>query len=95
NKSLGKYNSGEKMNIKIELNTATRFYNVSINGNKPAANLCFAPVQSVERITFRTGAGRRFPDADTPTDQNYDLANPGEKTKDAVYLISFLKTTKE
>jgi hypothetical protein len=27
----------------------------------------FAPVTSVERIVFRTGEVRRFPDADTPT----------------------------
>ncbi|MFM2363668.1 MAG: hypothetical protein RLZZ316_2570, partial [Bacteroidota bacterium] len=73
NKSLGKYTAGEITNFKIELNTATRFYTVSINGNKPNNNLCFAPVASVERIVFRTGSVRRFPNADTPTDQNYDL----------------------
>lgn len=39
NKSLGKYKQGEELTIKIELNTATRFYNVIINGGKPAANI--------------------------------------------------------
>ena len=29
NKSLGKYNAGEMLTIKIELNTTTRFYTVS------------------------------------------------------------------
>ena len=93
NKSLGKYGAGENLDIKIELNTITRFYTVTVNNNKPVSCLCFAPVQSVERIVFRTGAGRRFPDADTPTDQGYDLINPGEKTKEAVYLIRSLKIT--
>ncbi|MEI9955932.1 MAG: six-hairpin glycosidase [Ferruginibacter sp.] len=92
NKSLGKYIAGEKLNIKIELNTATRFYTVTINSNKPSSNLCFAPVESVERITFRTGTVRRFPDSDTPTDQSYDLPNANAKDKEAVYLIHYLKT---
>ena len=80
------------MTIKIELNTATRFYNVSINGKNPSNNLCFAPVGSVERIVFRTGITRRFPDADTPTDQDYDLHDANAKDREAVYLIQFFKT---
>ena len=92
NKSLGKYSSGEMLSFQMELNTATRFYTVSINGKNPSNNLCFAPVESVERIVFRTGITRRFPDADTPTDQDYDLPNADAKTKEAVYLIHYLKT---
>jgi hypothetical protein len=92
NKSLGKYNVGEAINFKIELNTATRFYTVSINGGKPNNNLCFAPVQSVERIVFRTGSVRRFPNADTPTDQDYDLPNADGRDKEVVYQIHYLKT---
>ncbi len=91
NKSLGKYIAGELLNIKIELNTATRFYMVTING-KASNNICFAPVESVERVVFRTGATRRFPNADTPTDQDYDLPNAGAKEKEAVYFINYLNT---
>jgi hypothetical protein len=92
NKSLGKYKAGEALSVKIELNTATRFYTVTINGGKPNNNLCFAPVQSVERIVFRTGSVRRFPDADTPTDQSYDLPDANGKQKEAIYYIHYLKT---
>jgi hypothetical protein len=92
NKSLGKYNAGETVVISIELNTTTRFYTVIINGGKPNNNLCFAPVESVERIVFRTGSTRRFPDADTPTDQDYDLPGADKKDKEAVYMIQYLKT---
>jgi hypothetical protein len=92
NKSLGKYRAGEKLVFKVELNTATRFYTVSINGGNPANNLCFAPVAAVERIVFRTGEVRRFPDADTPTDQDYDLPNADARSKEAVYKIEYLKT---
>jgi hypothetical protein len=92
NKSLGKYAAGEKLNFKIELNTTTRFYTVSINGSNPNNNLCFAPVESVERIVFRTGNTRRYPNADTPTDQDYDLPGADKKDKEAVYMIHYLKT---
>ena len=92
NKSLGKYNAGETINFKIQLNTPTRFYTVSINGGKPNNNLCFAPVASVERIVFRTGNIRRFPNADTPTDQDYDLPGADRKDKEAVFQIHYIKT---
>jgi hypothetical protein len=91
NKSLGKYTAGEILNIKVELNTAIRFYMITING-KSSNNICFAPVESVERIVFRTGETRRFPNADTPTDQDYDLPNANAKAKEAVYFINYLKT---
>lgn len=93
NKSLGKYLIGKQNNIKLELNTKTRFYTVSINGGAPSNNLVFAPVANVERILFRTGDVRRFPNADTPTDQDYDLPGADRQDKEAVYSIHYLKTT--
>ncbi|HYE53927.1 MAG TPA: exo-alpha-sialidase, partial [Chitinophagaceae bacterium] len=92
NRSLSNYKAGEKMDIRIELNTTNRFYTVTINGKNAGNNICFAPVESVERITFRTGGTRRFPDADTPTDQSYDLANDALQLKEAKYFIHYLKT---
>ena len=92
NKSLGKYKTDEKITVQIELNTSTRFYTVSLNGGKPANNICFAPVASVERIVFRTGSTRHFPDAETPTDQSYDLFNTEIPAKNARYSIHYLKT---
>ncbi len=92
NKSLGKYKTNEPIKFSVEFNTFSRFYTVSINDGKPNNNLCFAPVQAVESITFRTGNVRRFPNADTPTDQNYDLPNADAKDKEAVFLLKYLKT---
>ncbi|WP_416441898.1 six-hairpin glycosidase [Phnomibacter sp. MR] len=92
NKSLGKYRAGEKLHIRIELNTATRFYSVTINDGKPSLNVFFQPVNAVQRIVFRTGEVRRFPNADTPTDQDYDLPNANGKVKEAVYFIHSVKT---
>lgn len=93
NRSLAKYNVGEGLAVRVELNTATRFYTCTINGKNASNNLCFAPVETVERVVFRTGITRRFPDADTPTDQDYDLANPDRKDREAVYYINYLKTS--
>lgn len=92
NKSLGKYNAGEQLHFKIELNTTTRFYTVTINNGKPNLNVFFQPVESVERLSFRTGEVRRFPNADTPTDQDYDLPNANGKAKEAVYFIHSVKS---
>jgi hypothetical protein len=92
NRALGKYEAGKPVSFKIDLNTSTRFFTVTINGKNPINNLCFAPVESVERIVFRTGIVRRFPDAETPTDQMYDLPNPNARDKEAVYSIDYFKT---
>lgn len=92
NKSLGKYNAGEQLQFKIELNTTTRFYTVTINNGKPNLNVFFQPVESVERLSFRTGSVRRFPNADTPTDQDYDLPGADAKAKEAIYFIHSVKS---
>ena len=91
-KSLGKYTSQSRLDITLTCNTKTRMYTVSINGAKPTTNLFFAPVSDVERLVFRTGSTRRFPDADTPTDQAYDLQQPNLIGKKAVYLIHNVTT---
>lgn len=93
NRNLAKYVAGEKYLIRVELNTSTRFYTVSINGKSTGNNLFFAPLSAIERIVFRTGVLRRFPDADTPTDQMYDLPDPGSSVKNAVYRIESFKTS--
>ena len=94
NKTLSKYEAGKKYDFVIELNTETRLYTVSINGSRPNNNIIFAPIHKVHHISFRTGGVRRFPDADTPTDQDYDLPHAGEKDKEAVYNISYFKYSK-
>jgi hypothetical protein len=92
NRSIGSYKANEKLTVKIELNTATRFYTVTLNNGKPVNNICFAPIAKAQRIVFRTGGVRRFPDADTPTDQDYDLPGADSRLREAVYQIHYLKT---
>lgn len=93
-KGLAKYEAGKSYDFVIELNTATRLYTVSINGSKPNNNVIFAPIHNVHHIMFRTGGVRRFPNADTPTDQDYDLPNAGEKDKEAAFRINYFKYSK-
>jgi hypothetical protein len=95
NRGVTQYNEGEELKIKVEWNVDTRFYTISINGKSPGNNIMFAPVESIERIVFRTGGVRRFPDADTPTDQMYDLPNGGATAPKAAFYIKYLKTGNE
>ncbi len=94
NKSIAKYTAGETLDIKLELDVETRFYKVYVNGKDHGTNLLFAPVANVKRVIFRTGSTRRFPDADTPTDQSYDLPHAGERDREAAYYILSFKTKK-
>ncbi len=66
---------------------AKRMFTISVNGQAKGTRLFFAPVASFRRVVFRTGGVRRFPDADTPTDQAYDLPNAGEQDPEAVFVI--------
>jgi hypothetical protein len=91
-KNLQKFNAGETYKIKVELNTDQRFYTVDVNGKK-SSGLFFAPLETVSRIVFRTGGVRRYPNADTPTDQDFDLPNGGEQDKKAVFYITSFKTS--
>lgn len=92
NRNIMKYEKGKPYEIKVSINTATRFYSVEVNGENRGNHLFFAPLESVQRIVFRTGHMRRFPDADTPTDQLYDLPNAGEKAAPAVFSIRSFNT---
>lgn len=92
NKNIMKYEAGKAYHIILKLNTDTRFYTVNVNGKDALTALFFAPVLQVNRVVFWTGAVRRFPNADTPTDQDYDLPKPGEAAKPAVFYIKSFKT---
>jgi hypothetical protein len=94
NKLVGKYFANQQISVVLDVNVKTRFYTLQINNEKPSTNLCFAPVANINRIVFRTGATRRFPNADTPTDQSYDVENANAITENAAYIIHSLTTHK-
>jgi hypothetical protein len=94
NKNIMKYEANKPLHITLKLNTDTRFYSINANGKDISPGLFFAPVLTIKRVVFRTGGVRRFPDADTPTDQDYDLPKAGEQAKPAVFYIKSFKTGK-
>ncbi|MBD8488572.1 exo-alpha-sialidase [Echinicola sp. CAU 1574] len=86
------YEKGKSYHVELDLNVETRFYQIKINGQEKGPKLFFAPLDAMERIVFRTGTQRYFPNAETPTDQDYDLENAGEAVKEAVYYLESLVT---
>ncbi|MEJ6981417.1 six-hairpin glycosidase [Pedobacter sp. P351] len=93
NSGIMAYEAGKQYDVRIELDRDKRIYNVLVNGQSKGAKLQFAPVAAFERVIFRTGDVRRFPDADTPTDQTYDLENPGTPVPEAIFYIKSFKTS--
>ncbi len=91
-RNIMKYEGGKLYTVRIDASTENRFYTVSVNGGEGKSGLFFAPVHSLERVVFRTGKVRRFPDIDTPTDQNFDVPDSGMKIPEAVFYIFSLKT---
>ncbi|ACU04983.1 hypothetical protein Phep_2784 [Pedobacter heparinus DSM 2366] len=93
NSEVMKYEAGKTYQVRIELDRDKRMYDIFVNGQSKGTRLMFVPVASFEKITFRTGDIRRFPDVDTPTDQDFDLKNAGTPVKEAVYYVKSLRTT--
>lgn len=91
-KNFMKYEAGKPYHIVVKLNTDNRFYTVNVNGKEVLKALFFAPVLKVEQVVFRTGDVRRFPNSDTPTDQDYDLPHAGAQAKPAAFYIKSFKT---
>jgi hypothetical protein len=87
------YEAGKAYHIELELDCATRIYKVKINGQDKGAKVYFAPIEAFSRIMFRTGEVSKFPDAETPTDQDFDLKNAGEKGEEAIFYIHSFKTS--
>ncbi|MBD2705148.1 six-hairpin glycosidase [Spirosoma sp. BT702] len=91
--NIQKYEAGKQYDVRIELDRDKRMFTTFVNGQSKGTRLFFAPVASFRRVVFRTGGVRRFPDADTPTDQSYDLPKGGELEPEAVYVIKSFKTS--
>lgn len=88
---MTRYEPDTQYDIRIEFDTKTRSYKVFVNGEQETHRVFFAPVHTLSRVVFRTGEVRRFPNADTPTDQDYDLPDGGETEPRAEFYIRSLK----
>ncbi|WP_229312113.1 exo-alpha-sialidase [Larkinella punicea] len=90
---IQKYEAGKPVAVRIELDRDKRMFVAFVNGQPKGIRLFFAPVASFQRVVFRTGGVRRFPDADTPTDQNFDVPKAGELDPEAVFILKTFKTS--
>ena len=90
---LGKYEANKTYHIESILSVSKRMIEVYIDGKKAGQRMFFAPVESIERIMFRTGSERRFPDVDTPADWDGILENAGEQEPKATFAIAAFSTT--
>jgi hypothetical protein len=92
---LGKYEPNTTYHIEAVLSVSRRVAEVYVNGKKAGQRMFFAPVESIERVMFRTGSERRFPDVDTPPDWDGVLDNAGDKAPTATFAIANVVTTPE
>ena len=92
---LGKYEPNTTYHIEAILSVSRRLAEVYINGQKAGQRMFFAPVESIERIMFRTGSERRFPDVDTPADWDGMLENAGGREAEATFAIANVVTRPE
>jgi len=90
--NLLKYRTREAYHIEAVLSVSKRMIEVSVNGQKVGQRMFFAPVESIERVMFRTGSERRFPDVDTPADWDGTLEHAGEKEPTATFAIAHFST---
>lgn len=90
--NMMEYEADKQYDVRVELDVDKRMYEVFVNGEQVTRRIFFAPVHAIERIMFRTGEVRRFPNADTPTDQDFDVPQAGESDQRAEFYIKSLKT---
>ena len=90
--NLGKYEADTTYHFEALLSVSKRMIEVYINGKKAGQRMFFAPVESIERIMFRTGSERRFPDVDTPADWDGTLDIAGERDPEATFAIANVRT---
>ena len=92
---LGKYEPNTTYKIEAILSVSKRMIEVYVNGKKAGQRMFFAPVEAIERVMFRTGSERRFPDVDTPADWDGTLNNAGERAPTATFSIANFVTNPE
>lgn len=94
--TLSKYESGKSYDIELDINTEG-FFNVTVNGNERRdLRLSSFYLEPIERIVFRTGPRRTYPDA-SPDDLTMsgpelrDLPSAGEPENEVSFFIKSLK----
>ena len=90
--NLLKYEPDKTYHVTAVLSVSKRMIEVFVNDKKAGQRMFFAPVESIERVMFRTGSERHFPDVDTPADWDGVLPNAGERDQEATFAIADVRT---
>jgi hypothetical protein len=90
--NMMKYEAGKTYKVEARLSVANRSIEVTVDGKKVGTRIFYAPVPSIERIAFCTGALNDFPTTETPADQDYDVPNAGGQDSLSVYRIANFRT---
>lgn len=91
-KNLMKYQPDQKYTVRVEAQTSNRYFEVFVDDKKVGNGLFFAPVTNLQQLVFRTGEVRRYPNVDTPTDQDFDVKQNVKPIPEANYWIGSVKT---
>jgi hypothetical protein len=91
-RNLMNYQANRKYKVLIKAQTVNRSFEVFVDGKSVGIGLFFAPVATLQQVVFRTGEVRRFPDVDTPTDQDFDVKQDGKPVPEAAFWIETIKT---
>ena len=87
------YQAGKTYHVEVCLSVSKRMATFYVDGKEVGKRMFYAPVHSFERVMFRTGSERTFPDVDTPADWDGILPGAGATDSLAVYKIANFKTS--
>ncbi len=91
-RNLMKYEPNQTYTVRIEAQTSNRYFEVFVDDKKVGNGLFFAPVASLQQLVFRTGEVRRYPNVDTPTDQDFDVKQDGKPLPESNWWIYKVRT---
>jgi len=90
--NLVRYEANTDYSISIDLDTDSRRFDLTVNGRTWRGQWCMMPVESVERIMFRTGERRYHPTIDTDEeDGSGDMPLAGIPDKEAAFAVKAVK----
>ena len=89
------YEPGKVYHVKVVITLENRNSTVYIDGKKTTTRMLYAPVESIERVVFRTGERRHHPTVDTWADTETDLPGCNAADREAIFRIGSFKTTSQ
>lgn len=87
------FQAGKTYRVEARIDLGHRNITLYIDGKKYGPKMLFAPIESISRICFRTGAHRFFPTPETPADNCADLPGADAGAPYACWQIDNFKTS--